>query len=175
MELDKTGQVSANPHDLGLGPWGTHWVYRFDNGYGASVIDSPIPTGGAPYELAVLRWLSDMKFKLDYDTPITSDVLRGDCAEINQVLKSIAALEAPSPDLGVSMRAVEVKACSDCPFYQDWSDSGGWIRCAHPSYVYSGNATPGARNTHQRLEVEYNEPPPSHCPGAMPVVIKVKR
>ena len=76
------------------------------------------------------------------------------------------------------MTNVEVKACcargGNCPFYHDYTDSGGWVLCSHPDYLCPGSQE-GTRGRRRRLDVEYNEPPPSHCPGATPVVIEVKR
>ena len=53
---------------------GTQQIYRFDNGYGASVIDSPISYGT---EMAVIKFRSNdnTDFVIVYDTPITHDVL----------------------------------------------------------------------------------------------------
>lgn len=51
---------------------GAQWKFKFDNGYGASVITGGIAycDDAHPYELAVL--LHD---ELCYDTPITDDVI----------------------------------------------------------------------------------------------------
>lgn len=48
------------------------WKFKFDNGYGASVITGGIAycNEGQPYELAVLE-----HGELCYDTPITDDVI----------------------------------------------------------------------------------------------------
>lgn len=48
------------------------WKFKFDNGYGASVITGGIAycSEAQPYELAVLK-----DYELCYDTPITDDVL----------------------------------------------------------------------------------------------------
>jgi hypothetical protein len=54
---------------------GEHKVYRFDNGYGASVVRGSYTYGG-PYlwELAVLKWDGE-ECNLCYTTPITDDVI----------------------------------------------------------------------------------------------------
>lgn len=89
-------------HPAGLG--GTQTVYKFDNGYGASVI-----TGGLfytddkhPYELAVLKFdETDDDYEIDYTTPITSDVighLNGD--KLYDVLTQIKALPTKENDNG---------------------------------------------------------------------------
>ena len=53
---------------------GTQQIYRFDNGYGASVINSTISYGT---EMAVIKFRSkdNADYVLVYDTPITDDVL----------------------------------------------------------------------------------------------------
>ena len=51
------------------------YSFRFDNGYGASIIQGGIAYTTAPYwELAVTVWEGN-DFRLDYDTPITNDVI----------------------------------------------------------------------------------------------------
>lgn len=51
---------------------GTQWIFKFDNGYGASAITGSIAycNDEQPYELAVLH-----NDELCYDTPITDDVI----------------------------------------------------------------------------------------------------
>lgn len=51
---------------------GEQWIFRFDNGYGASVITGGIAycNEAQPFELAVLK-----HGELCYDTPITDDVI----------------------------------------------------------------------------------------------------
>ena len=53
---------------------GTQTVYRFSNGYGASVVEHSFSYG---LELAVIKFLSadNSHFDLTYDTPVTSDVV----------------------------------------------------------------------------------------------------
>ena len=52
---------------------GYQLIYKFDNGYGASVVKHDFSYGGksGKYELAVL----DKEGDLCYDTPITEDVV----------------------------------------------------------------------------------------------------
>lgn len=54
---------------------GTQTIYRFPNGYGASVINHSFSHG---IELAVIHFPNPKgdKFKLDYSTLITNDVIR---------------------------------------------------------------------------------------------------
>ena len=57
---------------------GTQQVYKFENGYGASVISGGTYTYGGDeglQELAVLKFKEDGKYSLCYDTEITDDVL----------------------------------------------------------------------------------------------------
>lgn len=70
------------------------WKFRFDNGFGASVIQGPYSYGGPDglYELAVL----DLGGRLTYKTPITNDVegyLTGE--QVQELLDRIAALPKP--------------------------------------------------------------------------------
>jgi hypothetical protein len=71
------------PHPAGSG---TQKIYRFDNGFGASVVRFTIGGFGVGsygaasghWELAVLRFTGEnvaRDFDLAYDTPITDDVL----------------------------------------------------------------------------------------------------
>jgi hypothetical protein len=57
---------------------GTQDMYRFPNGYGASVVRGPGTYGyeSGLYELGVMKYAGpgDYDCKLTYDTPITSDV-----------------------------------------------------------------------------------------------------
>jgi len=61
-------------------PFGSQRIYRFPNGYGASVVNIPLFTytnNDNDWELAVIRFTgkSNYKFELCYDTPITDDVI----------------------------------------------------------------------------------------------------
>jgi hypothetical protein len=59
-------------HPMGAEYGGIISRISFDNGYGASVVKSPMSYGGKNglYELAVL----DSNGELTYDTPVTNDV-----------------------------------------------------------------------------------------------------
>jgi hypothetical protein len=61
-------------HPAGLG--GVQRIYRFDNDLGASVVRFPYSYGGDSglWELGVIKFNGD-RWKLTYETPITSDVL----------------------------------------------------------------------------------------------------
>ena len=54
-----------------------HWLFRFPNGYGASVIRGGVAFGSdtAPFELAVVQFNYDDDYQMCYNTPITHDVL----------------------------------------------------------------------------------------------------
>ena len=70
---------------------GIQYVYKFPNGFGASVVKSRFSYGHreGKWELAVL----DSKGHLTYETPITSDVIGHlSEAEVNEQLALIAAL-----------------------------------------------------------------------------------
>lgn len=72
-------------------------VYRFSNGYGASVVRGPKTYGGLEghWELAVIRFYGDAFHQFDVDTTtcITDKVI-GDLAdhEVNTLLVAISAL-----------------------------------------------------------------------------------
>ena len=74
---------------------GVQRLYRFDNGYGASVICHNHSYGGDEglWELAVIVY-GDVGYLLCYDTDITDDVI-GYLSEeeVDQLLVSINALE----------------------------------------------------------------------------------
>ena len=70
-------------------------LYKFANGYGASVVKGEHTYGGDEglWELAVLKFKTDGDFVLDYSTPITEDVeghLTDDAVE--ELLDRIEAL-----------------------------------------------------------------------------------
>lgn len=95
------------PHPAGSG---TQRIYRFPNGYGASVVQFAIPgvsmavgsygVENGLWELAVLRFVTEGtgqgSYELTYDTPITDDVLGHlDEEEIQEILTRIRDLPAP--------------------------------------------------------------------------------
>jgi len=70
---------------------GYQLIYKFDNGYGASVVKHDFSYGGKKgmYEIAVL----DKEGDLCYDTPITSDVIGHlNMAEVDKILVNISHL-----------------------------------------------------------------------------------
>lgn len=75
---------------------GIQKVYRFENNYGASVIKFPGSYGyeQGEWELAVIRFPSDNgKFRLDFKTPITDDVLGHlSWMEVEEHIKEIMSL-----------------------------------------------------------------------------------
>lgn len=78
---------------------GEQKVYRFPNGYGASVVRHRHSYGGATghWELAVIRFpgAASDEFDLVYDTPITDDVIGYlSDAHVAETLVLIAALPA---------------------------------------------------------------------------------
>jgi deoxyinosine 3'endonuclease (endonuclease V) len=73
-------------------------IYRFDNGYGASVIKGRNSYGGKDglWELAVIKFKSEnpLEYTLVYDTPITDDVIGYlKWKEVKPILKSISELK----------------------------------------------------------------------------------
>ena len=91
--------VLNRPLPAGLG--GRQRIYRFDNGYGASVVQGSVTYGGdaSLFELAVIRFQgeSNEEFTLVYDTPITDDV-EGylDPEDVRRLLDLIEALPGGS-------------------------------------------------------------------------------
>jgi hypothetical protein len=97
-------EVTEQPHPIGNG---VQKLYRFDNGYGASVVQFAGSYGFEQglWELAVIRWDNspiheDLSYpdgigpySIAYDTPITDDVI-GYLTEmeVEEVLNRIEAL-----------------------------------------------------------------------------------
>jgi hypothetical protein len=71
---------------------GTQTIYRFDNDYGASIVNHSFSYG---IEMAVVKFTGStiQDFDLCYDTPITNDVLGHlSPADVEMYLKQIEAL-----------------------------------------------------------------------------------
>lgn len=83
-------------HDKAYHHDGEQRVYKFPNGYGASVIKGGMAYGSddAPYELAVIKFRTDRDgFDLCYDTHITDDVIGNQTeAQIVELLYQIKNL-----------------------------------------------------------------------------------
>lgn len=77
---------------------GVHYIFKFENGYGASVVKGQWTYGGSQdlWELAVLHFYSDGKYDLAYDTEITDNV-KGHLhdEEVLKLLGRIKALKKP--------------------------------------------------------------------------------
>lgn len=75
----KRSPYQTNPYRTGKQATtiGVQYLYKFTNGYGASVIINPYSYGWDEglWELAVIKW-QGKDFHLCYDTPITDDVER---------------------------------------------------------------------------------------------------
>lgn len=92
-------KISEQPHRRD--PRGVQKLYKFPNGYGASVVRWKTDGGffGGSYgadeglwELAVIKW-KDGEWDLTYETPITGDVLGHlTDADVEDTLQKIAAL-----------------------------------------------------------------------------------
>ncbi len=86
----------ADESSAGTAYFHRQWLYRFANGYGASVVQGSHTYGGEAglYELAVLRFDGDSdSFELTYDTPVTHDVLGYlSLQDVANALAEVAAL-----------------------------------------------------------------------------------
>lgn len=93
--------LEVNKHPLGESDNDCQKIYRFDNGFGASVVHLPGSYGYSDglSELAVIKFESkgDNSYSLTYDTPVTSDV-KGWLTEedVQLLLKQISDLQATS-------------------------------------------------------------------------------
>ena len=94
--------ITERQHPAGMG--GVQKLFRFPNGYGASVVQFPYSYGGESglWELAVIRYSGEDNdsFSLTYDTPITDDVL-GYLSEqdVDALLEQVAALKAANKEV----------------------------------------------------------------------------
>lgn len=95
----KFGEYAVRRNDGTCYPeMGSQRIYRFENGYGASVVRHERSYGGREglFELAVLGPDGD----LCYDTPITNDVIGWlKPKEVDGLLDEISKLPTPSPTL----------------------------------------------------------------------------
>ena len=85
-------------------PGDTQFIYRFRNGYGASVVQNGTSYGSnaAPWELAVIRYSSehDNDWDLCYSTPVTNDVVGHlEAAEVFEYLNRVGSLPADAQAL----------------------------------------------------------------------------
>ena len=78
----------------------TQTISRFDNGYGASIIDDGYGSEKGLYELAVVKWTKTSEGFSDfwyicYDTPIADDVIgRLSMDKVTEIIKKIKELPA---------------------------------------------------------------------------------
>lgn len=71
-------------------------LYKFENGYGASIVCHAYSYGGDEVleELAVIKFDKDESWGLCYDTPITDDVIGHlTPGAVEELLKAIEALK----------------------------------------------------------------------------------
>lgn len=95
MEIIRDGRHPAEMRNKGV--FGTQKIVRFPNTYGASIVRTNFSYGGdrGLFELAVIKFNSASRddWNINYDTPITNDVL-GYLSEedVERTLKLIEAL-----------------------------------------------------------------------------------
>ena len=72
-------------------------IYKFPNGYGASVVQHDMSYGSHDnkWELAVIYFYSENQWDIVYDTPITDDVVGWlDMMQVMEILHEIEQLPA---------------------------------------------------------------------------------
>ena len=77
---DEKGLVSAREENIMFGWKKWHWVFKFANGYGASVVSGYgiYCDEDHPFELAVLKKIGKgMLYDLDYDNSVSQGDVRG--------------------------------------------------------------------------------------------------
>ena len=77
---------------------GIHKIYKFKNGYGASVVQHKYSYGGDKglWELAVIIFNNKGEWDISYGTPITGDVIGYlGREEVNKLLSRIKKLKKP--------------------------------------------------------------------------------
>jgi len=78
----------------------TQTISRFDNGYGASVIDHGYGSENGLYEVAVVKWITTSEgfsdyWDICYDTPIADDVIgRLSMDKVMKIIEKIKELPA---------------------------------------------------------------------------------
>lgn len=90
--LETFEELQFDTHPSGMG--GVQALIFFNNGYGASIVQTPFSYGSheGKYEVAVMKGCPG-DFKICYDTPITGDVLGYlDTLDVTKTLQEIKAL-----------------------------------------------------------------------------------
>lgn len=85
--------IIERPHPAGIG--GIQRLYRFANGYGASVIMFPFSFGAdiGLWELSVIKYDGDGKYSRTYETEIADEVIGNlTDSEVDELLTKIEAL-----------------------------------------------------------------------------------
>jgi len=89
--------IVSNEHFVYSEERSSQRLFRFPNGFGASVVKHKNSYGGRQglYELAVLEWSSESHRNITYRTPITNDVL-GWLTEVD-VLRNLVKIHDLTP------------------------------------------------------------------------------
>lgn len=88
----------ANLVEMIIGEFDVQYLFKFQNGYGASIVKRPGSYGYAEnlWELAVIRYDDEGEYDLEYGTEITWDVVGYQTdEEIRDLLERIKNLEEP--------------------------------------------------------------------------------
>lgn len=77
IDCRKNKKYEEHCKEIGVDPYDCQWVFKFDNGYGASVIKRWGSYGFDEdlFELAVIKWDNNDNWHLCYETNITEDVI----------------------------------------------------------------------------------------------------
>lgn len=77
LRYDKEFEKYLILKDINYDSHQAHYVFRFYNNYGASIVKSIYSYGGTEnlWELAVIKFNDDDQYELAYDTYLTDDVL----------------------------------------------------------------------------------------------------
>lgn len=108
---------------------GEQIIYKFDNGYGASVVRHRYSYGGdnGLWELAVIKFIDDTNWNLTYDTPVTGDVIGYlEWPGVQELLAKIKSLGEEVPDRVV---ATNKPSWKDAPEWANWlamDEDGSW-------------------------------------------------
>jgi hypothetical protein len=132
VDFTKHMPVVVNQFDGGIG-----FVFRFLNGYGASVVQHDWSHGGKQgfWELAVVKWDGD-EWDIDYNSSVTEDVIGWlSWDSVVQKLDEIKALGRPSLLIGKTVASIEdIGPSSHADSVYKWVFTDGAVALFHTDY-----------------------------------------